>query len=70
MSSHYGKSKADSDQYILDLIDNGASVNITYPTMIMGPEDLALSAGNGAIQKLLAQGVLTSSGIQIIDVRV
>lgn len=70
LSSPYGKSKVDSDCFIHGLIANGAPIAITFPSVIIGPDDPALSSGNTLIQQFLTQGIPnTSSGLQIIDVR-
>lgn len=69
-TSAYGKSKADSERYVRDLIDDGASIAITYPSGVLGPQDPAMSEGNQGLAIFFNQTfVLTSSGMQVIDVR-
>jgi dihydroflavonol-4-reductase len=69
-TSPYGKSKADSEGYVRELIDNGAPIAITYPSGVLGPQDPAMSEGNQGLAIFFNQTfVLTSSGMQVIDVR-
>jgi dihydroflavonol-4-reductase len=66
----YGRSKMESDLYVRGLQDGGAPIWTTYPGTIMGPDDPGLSEGmQGLLIALQAACVLTSSGIQIVDVR-
>jgi len=66
----YGRSKIESDLYVRGLQAKGASVYTTYPGTILGPDDPGLSEGMVGLGATLDTGVfLTSSGIQIIDVR-
>ena len=66
----YARSKVDSEKYLQGLIDRGARVAMTYPTGVMGPDDPAMSEGNQSLLFILNNThVITSSGLQIIDVR-
>ncbi len=66
----YARSKVDSEKYVQGLIDSGAQVAMTYPTGVMGPDDPAMSEGNQSLLFILNNAhVITSSGLQIIDVR-
>lgn len=66
----YGRSKIDGEHYVRRLQEAGAPIQITYPTGVIGPEDTGLSEGNRSIQIFIDTiTVLTSSGIQYVDVR-
>jgi nucleoside-diphosphate-sugar epimerase len=66
----YARSKIDAEHYVQTLIDEGAKVAMTYPTGVMGPDDPAMSEGNQALLFILNNShVITSGGLQIIDVR-
>jgi nucleoside-diphosphate-sugar epimerase len=68
--SAYGRSKADSEKYVQGLIEQGAGIAISYPSAVLGPLDPAMSEGNQGVAIFFNKGfVLTSSGMQIIDVR-
>jgi dihydroflavonol-4-reductase len=69
-ASAYGRSKADSEQFVRDKIAEGASVAITYPCTVLGPDDPAMSEGNQGLAVFFNKTFLhTSSGMQMIDVR-
>jgi len=66
----YRRSKTDCERYVRSLQEKGATIQITYPTAILGPEDPGLSESNFGLQRFLTQLVpQCSSGFQIIDVR-
>jgi len=66
----YAKSKVDAERTIRRLQAEGASIRVSYPTGIVGPDDPGLSNANQALQIFFKQtGVNTSSGFQIVDVR-
>ena len=66
----YGRSKIESDLYVRGLQASGAPIYTTYPGTIVGPDDPGLSEGMTGLCVTLDQAcVITSSGIQIIDVR-
>ncbi len=68
--SAYGRSKAESERYVRALMDDGAPIAVTYPASVIGPRDPAMSEGNQGLALLFNAGmVITSSGMQIIDVR-
>jgi nucleoside-diphosphate-sugar epimerase len=66
----YGRSKMECDRFVRKLQDEGAPIYTTYPGSVVGPDDPGMSAAmlglRTSIEGLL---VLTSSGIQLIDVR-
>lgn len=66
----YGRSKMECDRYVRGLQDEGAPIYTTYPGSVVGPDDPGMSEAmlglRTCIEDLL---VLTSGGIQIIDVR-
>ena len=69
-TSPYAQSKADADRLVRRMVAEGASIAITYPTGVMGPDDPAISEGNQSLLFILRNfHVNTSSGLQIIDVR-
>ena len=66
----YARSKAHAERYVRRLQDEGASIRISYPAAIVGPRDPAMSAANnGVYSQLRAIGLVTSSGLQAVDVR-
>jgi len=66
----YGRSKIESDLYVRGLQARGANVYTTYPGSIMGPDDPGLSEAMVGLRTTVEDlFVITSSGIQIIDVR-
>lgn len=66
----YMKSKRECEDYIRGLINHGASIAITYPTAVIGPNDPAMSEGNqGTAFFFKLCFVHTATGQQIIDVR-
>ena len=68
--SPYGKSKADAEAYVRGLQDNGAPINITYPAAVIGPGDITCTEPHQGLVVLLRQiGLVTTSGIQHVDVR-
>lgn len=69
-TSGYGRSKAQSERYVRELIEEGASIAITYPCTVLGPDDPAMSEGSQGLAIFFNQAfVLTTTGMQIIDVR-
>jgi len=66
----YARSKAEGEHAIRRMQAEGASIRVSYPTGIVGPEDPGLSDANHAVYTFFKQmGVNTSSGFQIVDVR-
>jgi len=66
----YARSKIEAEHYVQGLIDKGARIAVTYPTGVMGPDDPAMSEGNQSVLFILNNShVITSGGLQIIDVR-
>ncbi len=66
----YVRSKSEAERFARRLQAEGAPICTTYPPAVVGPDDPGLSAGNLAIRSFLRYGMpLTSSGLQIVDVR-
>lgn len=66
----YRRSKTDCERYVRQLQKQGAPIQITYPTAVLGPEDPGFSESNGALWRFLSQVVpITGSGFQIVDAR-
>jgi dihydroflavonol-4-reductase len=69
-TSAYARSKAQAEVYVRRLQEDGAPISISYPALVLGPDDPGMSAGNNGIYSFLKDiGVITSSGMQCIDVR-
>lgn len=68
--SPYGKSKAACERYVRELQAQGKPVSISYPAAVIGPKDPALTEPHeGLLIFLKRLGVVTSSGLQMVDVR-
>lgn len=65
----YSLSKRESDLYVQKLQRQGHAIQITYPAGVFGPDDPKLSESNRALGSLLKTVPLTSSGMQVVDVR-
>ncbi len=66
----YARSKAQAEVYVRRLQEQGAPIRISYPAGIVGPHDPGLSAANNGIYSFVRDAVLlTSSGLQVVDVR-
>lgn len=66
----YGRSKAQAEVYVRRLQEQGAPISISYPAGIVGPDDPGMSAANNAIYSFVRDVLLlTSSGLQVVDVR-
>jgi len=66
----YGRSKIESDLYVRGLQQHGAPVYTTYPGSIIGPDDPGLSEAMVGLRSALDDFcVITTGGIQIVDVR-
>lgn len=66
----YGRSKVETELFVRGLQARGAPIYTTYPGMIAGPDDPGLSEGNRALAGLLDRAcIVTTTGVQIIDVR-
>jgi nucleoside-diphosphate-sugar epimerase len=69
-TSAYAKSKKECEEFVRGLINNGASIAITYPSAVIGPHDPAMSEGNQGTAFFFKLCFLNAtSGQQIIDVR-
>jgi dihydroflavonol-4-reductase len=66
----YARSKSTAELYVRRLQEEGAPIRICYPSAILGPDDPGPSAVTGGVASFMKDGwVITSSGIQVIDVR-
>ncbi|HSS24133.1 MAG TPA: NAD-dependent epimerase/dehydratase family protein [Mycobacterium sp.] len=66
----YARSKAQAEGYVRRLQEHGAPIRISYPSAIVGPNDPTMSAANNGLRSLVRDiGLVTSSGIQVVDVR-
>src|SRR5690606_13630374 len=66
----YRRSKTDCERHVRRLQQQGAPIQVTYPTAVLGPEDPGFSESNAALWRFLAQVVpITNSGFQIVDAR-
>jgi nucleoside-diphosphate-sugar epimerase len=66
----YATSKKQCDEYVRQLIADGANIAVTYPAAIIGPDDPALSESSQGLTFLYRFGFMNMpSGFQIIDVR-
>lgn len=65
----YSHSKRDSDAYVRRLQAEGAPVQVSYPSGVIGPDDPGLSESNKALQAFLVTIPNTSTGFQCVDVR-
>jgi nucleoside-diphosphate-sugar epimerase len=67
----YMQSKAEADRHARALQDKGAPVVMTYPTMVVGPDDPTMGEGMATIARVLRGRVpaLPPGGMEIIDVR-
>jgi dihydroflavonol-4-reductase len=66
----YARSKARGEEYVRRLQEQGAPISISYPAAIVGPDDPGMSAANqGIYSSLRDAALLTSSGLQVVDVR-
>lgn len=68
--STYARSKVHAERFVRRLQDDGAPVCITYPAGIAGPDDPGPSAVTaGLVSFLSGLFIVTSGGLQIVDVR-
>lgn len=52
------------------LQEQGAPIRISYPCAVTGPNDPSLSAANDGVRAHARElGIITSTGIQVVDVR-
>jgi len=69
-SDAYRQSKADCERHVRALQKQGAPIQITYPTAVLGLDDPGMSESNNAFRIFMTQVIpLTSSGFQIVDAR-
>jgi nucleoside-diphosphate-sugar epimerase len=66
----YGRSKVECERYVRDLQAQGAPVVITYPTGVIGPLDPGFTEPLQGLKIFLEKlAIITSTGIQFVDVR-
>jgi nucleoside-diphosphate-sugar epimerase len=66
----YARSKAKGEVYVRRLQEQGASIRISYPASILGPDDPGPSAvTEGLAASMRHAWLITSGGIQVVDVR-
>jgi nucleoside-diphosphate-sugar epimerase len=66
----YGRSKAHAEVFVRRLQEQGAPIRISYPAGIVGPDDPGMSAAIHGFCSFVRDAVLlTSSGLQVVDVR-
>jgi dihydroflavonol-4-reductase len=66
----YARSKAQAEVYVRRLQEEDAPIRISYPAGILGPEDPGMSAANNGVYSWVKDvGLITSSGLQAVDVR-
>jgi len=65
----YSRSKRDCEAHVRQLQEEGAPIQITYPSGIFGPDDPKLNESNHSILSLLKVVPRTSTGIQFVDAR-
>lgn len=69
-TSAYGRSKVSSEKFVRQLQALGAPIVITYPAGVIGPGDPALTEPlQGLVMFLRNLAVITTTGIQMVDVR-
>ena len=66
----YARSKAHAERYVRRLQEQGAQIRISYPAAIVGPNDPTMSAANDGVRAHVRDlGIITSTGLQVVDVR-
>jgi nucleoside-diphosphate-sugar epimerase len=66
----YARSKADAEREVRRMQAEGASIRVSYPTGIIGPDDPGMTDANNAVYTIFKDtGITTSSGFQTVDVR-
>jgi dihydroflavonol-4-reductase len=65
----YGRSKAQAEVYVRRLQEQGAPISISYPAGIFGPDDPGMSAAISGVASWTQVALITSSGLQMVDVR-
>lgn len=65
----YARSKRLCEAYARDLQEQGAPLQITYPSGVFGPDDPRLSESSHGLMAMLRIVPRTSTGIQCVDVR-
>lgn len=68
--STYARSKVHAERFVRRLQDDGAPICTTYPAAISGPDDPGPSVVNAGLASFLSGlFIITSGGLQIVDVR-
>jgi nucleoside-diphosphate-sugar epimerase len=65
----YGRSKAQAEVFVRRLQEQGAPIRISYPAGIVGPDDPGMSAAVTGVASWARVALITSSGLQVVDVR-
>jgi dihydroflavonol-4-reductase len=66
----YARSKAHAEVYVRRLQEQGAPISISYPAGIVGPDDPGMSAATNGLHSFMRDvALLTSTGLQVVDVR-
>ena len=67
--THYGRSKAECDEWVRGLQAEGAPVAIVYPPGVVGPDDPGFSESVKAYRSFLRGTLRSAGGNQMLDVR-
>lgn len=66
----YARSKRDCDEHVRRMQENGAPIQISYPSGVVGPDDPKLCESNGGIRSFVSMSLpITTSGFQFVDAR-
>ncbi len=66
----YARSKIACEAFARQLQEEGVPLRVTYPGMVLGPDDPGLTTSNKGLLQFIQLAVpLTSSGVQIVDAR-
>lgn len=66
----YRRSKTDCERHVRHLQEQGAPIQMVYPTAVLGPDDPGLSESNNGLRIFVSQVVpMSSSGFQLVDAR-
>ncbi|CAA0108361.1 3 beta-hydroxysteroid dehydrogenase/Delta 5--_4-isomerase [BD1-7 clade bacterium] len=66
----YARSKIACEAFARELQEQGVPLRISYPGMVLGPDDPGLTTSNkGLLQFIELMVPITTSGVQIVDVR-
>ncbi len=66
----YRRSKTDCERHVRQLQQQGAPIQIVYPTAVLGPDDPGMSESNNGLRIFVSQVIpMSSSGFQLVDAR-